>query len=346
MAKANAPTLDDLIKEMNKKAGETIVTRGLVEYSYERIPFTSPRMNYCTYGGLPLGKVIEFYGEEHGGKTTTALDIVANYQQRDDAKQILYVDAENTLDVDWAHKLGVDTDNNFILFQPKAQPAEEILDFVLDAVSTGEIGLWIIDSIGALFSVQEFEKSLDEKTYAGISGPLTRFSKKIVQFMHGKQCTGIGINQIRDNLNSTWGGTTTPGGRAWRHMCAVRIDFSRGKFIDVDGKEVPRNSENCVGNIVMVNMVKNKSCPPKRHITSYIINYDTGVDYVKDLVELAIDKNVIVKKGAWFDLVNPETGEVIGDKIQGQKNVEAYLIEHEDILAMIEEYMDSIISEK
>lgn len=345
MAKANGPTLDELIKDMNKKAGEIIISRGLQEYSYERIPFTSPRMNYCTYGGLPLGKVIEFYGEEHGGKTTTALDIVANYQQREDAKQVLYVDAENTLDVDWAHKLGVDTDENFILFQPKAQSAEEILDFVLDAVETGEIGLWIIDSIGALFSIQEFEKGLDEKTYAGISGPLTRFSKKVVQFMHGKQCTGIGINQIRDNLNSTWGGTTTPGGRAWRHMCAVRIDFSRGKFVDEDGKEVPRNSVNCVGNIVMVNMVKNKSCPPKRHITSYTLNYDTGVDYIKDLVELAIDMNIISKRGAWFDLVNPETGEIIGEKIQGQKNVETYLREHEDILSIIEEAMEGFIAE-
>ena len=111
MAKSTL-TLDDLIKDMNKKAGETIVTRGLAEYDYERIPFTSPCMNYCTYGGLPMGKVIEFYGEEHGGKTTTALDIVANYQKLEGSKQVLYVDAENTLDVVWAHKLGVDTENN------------------------------------------------------------------------------------------------------------------------------------------------------------------------------------------------------------------------------------------
>lgn len=347
MTKASSKilTLDDIIKNMNKQAGETVVTKGLAEYNYMRIPFTSPRLNYCTFGGLPVGKMIEFYGEEHGGKTTTALDVIANYQQMQDSKSVLYIDAENTLDVDWAHKLGVDTGDNFIVFQPKSQSAEEILDFLVDMVSTGEVGLWVLDSIGALFSIQEWEKSLDEKTYAGISAPLTRFSKKIVQVMHGQNCTGIGINQIRDNLNSSWGGDTTPGGHGWRHMVAVRMDFSRGRFFDEDGKEVSRGTDNPVGNIVNVNMIKNKTCPPKRHLTSYSLNYDTGIDYIKDLVELSIDMGIIVKRGGWFDLVDTETGEIIGDKIQGQKNVEKYLKENEDILFSIEEALDKIITE-
>ena len=339
-------SLDDLIKNMNKMAGETVVTFGLAEYNYNRIPFTSPKMNYCTYGGLPIGKITEFYGEEHGGKTTTALDIIANYQQMQDARKVLYVDAENTLDDEWATKLGVDTSSNsFIVFQPKAQSAETILDFIIEMVETGEIGLWVLDSVGALFSEQEFEKAMGEKTYAGISGPLTRFSKRIVQAMHGKQCTGIGINQIRDNLNSTWGGDTTPGGHGWRHMCAVRIDFSRGKFFDKDGKDISRGASDPVGNIVSVNMVKTKVCPPKRHITSYSLNYDTGIDYLKDLVELSIDKGIIIKRGAWFDLVNPETGEIIGEKIQGQKNVEKYLKENEEIMEAIETELDKIIQD-
>ena len=126
--------LDVLIKEVNKKAKEEIVTVGLNDYSYHRIPFTSPRMNYCTYGGLPIGKLIEFYGEEHGGKTTTALDIVANYQQLYD-KEVLYVDAENTLDVEWARKLGVDVER-LIIMQPKSQSAEEIFQIICDAIET------------------------------------------------------------------------------------------------------------------------------------------------------------------------------------------------------------------
>ena len=96
------------MKQANKAFKEEILTQGLGEFAYRRIPFTSPRMNYCTFGGIPVGKITEFYGEEHGGKTTTALDIVANYQKSNDTRDVLYIDAENTLDVEWAKKIGVD----------------------------------------------------------------------------------------------------------------------------------------------------------------------------------------------------------------------------------------------
>lgn len=342
MAKTNL-SLDDVIKDMNRKAKETVVTNGLSEYDYDRIPFTSPYMNYMTYGGLPVGKLIEFYGEEHGGKTTTALDVIANYQQVPDAKKVLYVDAENTLDVEWAHKLGVDTENDFIVFQPKSQSAEEIFQFIVDAVETGEVGLWVLDSIGVLFSAQEYEKTLEDKTYGGISKPLTLFSKRVEQAMHGNKCTGIGINQIREDLNSTWGGITTPGGKGWKHACSVRMQFSRGKFFDVDGKELSRGAENPVGNMVSVNMQKNKTCPPKRHLTSYSLHYDDGIDYIKDLTDLAIAKGLIDKRGGWFDIIDRDTGEVIGEKIQGQNNVKKYLMENEPILQKLEADLNNII---
>ena len=117
--------LDALMQDVNKKAKEEILSIGLNSYDYTRIPFTSPRMNYCTFGGIPVGKITEFYGEEHGGKTTSALDVVANYQRMPDAKDVLYIDAENRLDVEWAKKLDVDVDKLYIL-QPKEQSAEEI----------------------------------------------------------------------------------------------------------------------------------------------------------------------------------------------------------------------------
>lgn len=343
MAKLDKLSLEDVIKNMNKKAGEVIVTKGLSEYKYDRIPFTSPRMNYCTYGGLPVGKVIEFFGEEHGGKTTTALDIIANYQQRDDAKKVLYIDAENTLDVEWAQKLGVNTNENFILLQPKSQSAEEIFQFIVDAVETGEIGLWVLDSIGVLMSQQEFDKTLEDKTYGGISKPLTLFSKRIEQAMHGNKCTGIGINQIREDLNSSWGGVTTPGGKGWRHTCSVRIQFSRGKFFDEKGNDLSRGAENPCGNMVQVNMIKNKTCPPKRHITAYSLNYDEGVDYIKDLVELAIAKGFIDKHGGWFTIIDGSTGEVLSEKIQGQGNLSLYIQENESILQSLEKSLEDCI---
>lgn len=339
-----APKLDELIKEMNKKAKEDIVSTGLPTYSCKRIPFTSPRMNYCTFGGLPIGKLIEFYGEEHGGKTTTALDIIANYQQMDDARKVLYVDAENTLDAEWARKLGVDVDQ-MIVFKPTSQSAEEIFQFILDAVDSGEVGLWILDSIPALSSAQELEKTMEEKTYAGISGPLSVFARKAEKVGQQHQCTGIGINQIRDDFNSTWGGTHTPGGRAWKHFTSVRLQFTKGKYIDENGNDLNSKAESPAGNYVLMSMTKNKSCPPTRRTGFYTLNYEYGIDYLKDLVEVAMKYGLISKSGAWFTITNPETGEMT-EKLQGQARVYKYLEdeEHEEILSAIEKFIDQKIT--
>lgn len=333
--------LDAIIKEVNKNAKEEIITKGLGEFNYTRIPFTSPRMNYMTYGGLPVGKLIEFYGEEHGGKTTTALDAVANFQNMFPDRDVLFVDAENTLDVDWARKLGVDVDSMYIL-QPKSQSAEEIFQIIEDVVSTGETGFWVLDSIGALMSAQEMDekRSYEDKVYGGISLPLTRFSKKIEMLCARHKCTGIGINQLRDKLNSTYGGTTTPGGRGWKHFCAVRIEFSRGQFIDEKGNKISRGAENPIGNIVMANAVKNKTAPPTRHIGQYTIRYDIGIDYISDLIDVAEMYDIADKHGAWYTLVDVDSGEILRDKIQGQANLYEVLDSDIELLQRIEELVD------
>lgn len=336
--------LDEIMKDVNKKFKEEIVTHGLNEFSYKRIPFTSPRMNYCTFGGIPVGKITEFYGEEHGGKTTSALDIVANFQKSDDKRDVLYIDAENTLDVEWAKKIGVDIDKMYIL-QPKSQSAEEIFQIICDSVDTGEVGLWVIDSIGALMSAQELEKTLEDKTYGGIAKPLTLFGKKVEMLMQRHKCTGIGINQIREDLNSSWGGISTPGGKAWKHFCSVRLQFARGKFIDEKGNELSRSAENPVGNIVMMSMTKNKTCPPTRRTGFYTINYETGIDYLRDLIDVAIKYDIVKKSGAWFDIVDIETGEIIEGKIHGQASVTVFLTEHEDVLARVQQLVDNIMKE-
>lgn len=338
--------LDSIMSAVNKKFKEEIVTQGLNEFSYKRIPFTSPRMNYCTFGGIPIGKITEFYGEEHGGKTTTALDIVANYQNSGDDRDVLYIDAENTLDVDWARKIGVNVEKMYIL-QPKSQSAEEIFQIICDSVDTGEVGLWVLDSIGALMSAQELDKSMEDKTYGGIAKPLTLFGKKIEMLMQRHKCTGIGINQIREDLNSTWGGISTPGGKAWKHFCAVRMQFSRGKFIDEKGNELTRSAENPVGNIVMMSMTKNKTCPPVRRTGQYRLVYEIGIDYISDLIDTAIKFDCIQKHGAWYDIINPDTGEILEGKLQGASNVCSFLEseEHSDVLEQLEKYIDSKILE-
>ena len=338
-----ATKMDEIISAMNKKCKEQVVTQGLSSYDYKRIPFTSPRMNYCTFGGLPIGKLIEFSGEEHSGKTTTALDIVANYQHLDFAKKVLYIDSENTLDVQWARKLGVDIEDMYIM-QPKSQSAEEIFEFICNSTSTGEIGLWVLDSIGALMSQQELDKSLEDKTYGGISMPLTKFGKKVEMLMAKHQCTGIGINQMREVIGAMFPTQTTPGGKAWKHFCSVRLQFAKGKYIDENGKELTRAAESPAGNIVLMTMLKNKSCPPTRRTGQYTLNYEIGVDYLKDLVDVAVRYDIVRQSGAWFSVVNIDTGEIIEDKIHGQSAVYELLENNEELLQMVETQVDNKIT--
>lgn len=330
--------LDEIMKRINKDAKEDIIVKGLPEYEYTRIPFTSPKMNYITYGGLPLGRLVEFFGEEGGGKTTTALDIVANFQNLYPDRDVLYIDAENTLDAEWATKIGVDI-NNITLLQPKMQSAEEIFQMIVDVVETDEVGLWVLDSIPCLTSKNDLEKELtDDARVAGISGALTRFSRTIVGPCAKNNCMGIGINQVRDKIGSTIPGLlSTPGGRAWKHFCTTRIEFRKGSYLDENGKSLSRSSGEPNSQKIMVNMVKTKSCRPDRHVGQYTINYETGIDYLTDLVEQAMYYNIIDKKGSWFTIIDTETGEVLADKIQGQNNVNKFLDENPEIMEKVEQ---------
>ena len=338
-------SLDEILKSINKDWGGDIIRKGVSEYDYKRIPFTSPRLNYISFGGIPQGKLIEFYGEEHGGKTTTALDIVANYQHMDDAKSVLYVDAENTLDVVWATKLGVEVDDMLIM-NPTSQGAETIFEQILRLIGTGEIGLVIIDSLGVMMSNQAYEKSVEEKTYGGISMALTNFSKKAEALGHQYNCTVIGINQMRADMNSQYGGLTTTGGKAWKHNVAARFEFRRGKFFDDKYKDLSRGAENPIGNYVEVSMSKNKTCPPTRRTGFYTLRYDIGIDYMYDLTEVCKKYGIIEQSSAWFELKDPETMELI-KKLQGQHAVSKFLSEEEniEILKMYEDYLDKKIKE-
>lgn len=344
-----ADKMDMLMKQLNKEAKEEIMSKGALQYNYNRIPFTSPMMNYCLYGGLPEGKLIEFFGVEHGGKTTSALDAVANFQMMEKKKAeedpkyseraAFYVDIENSLDGVWATKLGVDLDTMYLL-QPKEESAEQVFNYIEDAIATGEIGLFVLDSIAAMVSQDEYEKDYEKKSMAGISGPLSRFAKKVEMLCAKYKCTGIGINQVRDDMNSMWGGYKTPGGRAWKHMCSVRLEFRAGKYIDDKGNELTRGAESPAGMIVQMTMVKNKTCMPDRRLGSYTIRYATGIDYFADLIEVALRYGIIVKSGAWFQIYDFEKEEYISEKIQGQNGVYTYLDENEDMLRRVEELID------
>lgn len=339
--------MDALLSEVNKKVKEEIIFKGLASYNYNKIPFPSPRFNYCTYGGIPIGKVIEFSGPEHGGKTTSALGYVAEFQEmerqkaKEDAdyaeRDVFYCDVENTLDSDWAQKLGVDTDRMYLL-QPKAQSAEQIFDLITDAIETGEIGFVVLDSIAAMVSQDELEKDYDEKSFGGISGPLSRFSKKIEMTCAKYNCTLLGINQVRDDVNSTWGGYKTPGGRAWKHICIMRVEFNKGKFIDENGNELSNNAETPAGTKIQFKVIKNKTCPPDRRLGFYTINWN-GIDYIADLIEVALKYGIIEKAGAWFTIPD-----IVDDKIQGQAGMRKYLEENPDVLQQVETVINDKMS--
>ena len=307
-----------------------------------------------TFGGLPIGKLIEFYGENHGGKSTTALDVVANYQNMErikaesdssyEPKTVVFADIENTLDTVYCSRLNVDVDNMFI-YNPTGQGAETIFEQLLTLLETGEVGLLVIDSLGAMMSNQAFEKSIEDKTYGGISMALTNFSKRAEMLCHKYNCTVIGINQYRAKINSPYGGMTTVGGESWKYLCSVRLEFSMGKYFDENGNDLSRGAENPAGNYVLVQMTKNKTCPPTRRTGFYTLNYLSGIDYLKDLVEVAMKFNIIAKGGAWYSILDPETGELL-EKVQGVSRVYDYLNDNMDVLQKIENYIDRKILDR
>lgn len=332
-------SLDSLCKEFNKSAKADITQIGMVERTFETIPLSSPRANYCLHGGVPTGRIIEFFGDAGSGKTTTTLDVIANYQKMEDSKKVLFLDAENTYDPVWAEKNGVDTSTIYFV-KPEAQCAEELFDFVIKAIDTGEVGLVIIDSLGVLLSQQAYEKSIADRTYGGIAMALTVFSKKAEQLCKKHDCTLIGINQVRDNLNSMFGGTTTTGGHGWKHACSLRVQFKRGDFFDSQGKKVNQTFENPAGNMVNIAVVKSKCFPNDRKTGFYRLHYYEGILAIEDTVDLAIRYGFVVQSGAWFSIIDPTTGEQI-EKVQGMARVVDYLKENDSfyttLLSAIEE---------
>lgn len=374
--------LDSIIKDVNKEFGN-IAYHGAPQKFFtdeEKIPFSSIRLNYMLYGGINQGRLIEFCGEENSGKTTTALDLVKNAQvflkkifedelkNLEDCKEskgvkerqnylinrgpkkVLWADCENTLDEDWAKLLGVDV-SNLILIKPQTQTAEQIFQMVEDMVNTDELGLVVLDSLGVLVSAQAYDKSIEEKTYGGISGPLTLFSRRMVNSCSKYKCTFIGINQIRENMNSSYGGKITPGGKGWKHNCSIRLEFQKGDYIDEDRKALKRSAEEPFGNLVTINLLKTKVCKPNRKLGFYTLTYTEGIDIVNDLIDLAIKYDLIIQAGSWFNIVDTETGEIMEDdkgeviKIQGKQNVLSFMKENAEIYEMLNKKLYLMIGE-
>ncbi len=330
----------DWMKKVNKTYGSEIVELNVAEKDLDLIPFTSPRLNYMSYGGVPRGRITEFYGEESSGKSTLCLDLMANFQKKWPDEYILYIDIEGTYDAKWASNMGVKPDTVVIL-NCLGQYAEEVFDQVKEAMETGAFGLMILDSIGAMYSKQASEKSFEEKTYGGIALSLTQFVNQCVPIIKRNNIAFVGINQIRENIGNMYNPISTPGGKAWKFACSQRYMCRKGKFLDEKGNEISSGSENPQGHLIEVKLIKSKTCPSDRRISKCSLFYRTGIRQDIDLLDLAVKFDVIHKAGAWFNAT------INGNdyKWQGQIKVLEALNTDESLFNSVKEMVNNLLIE-
>nr|DAH56612.1 MAG TPA: Protein recA [Caudoviricetes sp.] len=329
-----AVSLADVLKDMEKISGKGAVMEGVEVKDIYRIPLPMIAINRMLYGGIPRGRMIEFYGPESSGKTTTALLAVAAYQAQD-TRPALFVDAEGTYDPRWAKLLGVDNSvGRFIKWAPENVNAEEVFQKILDVVETGEVGMIVLDSIPTLVPMQEDEKDMTQKTMGGISAPLTVFARKLQKaLLKNDDVVFIGLNQARENMSQYGPATTTPGGRAWRHMCSVRMEF-KSEFADANGVYLPSGAENPAGATIIAALKKNKTSSGDRRSGRYTVDFKKGFNEKMDVFGVALLTGVIEQRGSSFSYINVETGEVI-HKAQGKvKFIETMT---DDVFEMIKE---------
>lgn len=328
------------MKKVNKQYGAEIVELNREEKNIDLIPFTSPRLNYSSYGGVPRSRITEIYGEESSGKSTLCLDLMANFQKKWPEEYILYIDVEGTYDVKWAANMGVKPDSVVIL-NCVGQYAEEIFDQVKEAMETGAFGMMILDSIGAMYSKQASEKSFEERTYGGIALSLTQFVNQATPIIKRNNIAFIGINQIRENIGNIYNPITTPGGRAWRFACSQRYMCRKGKFLDEKGNEISSNSENPQGHNIEVKLSKSKTCPSDRRVAKCTLFYRNGIRKDLDLLDLAVKFDIIHKGGAWFNA----TIDGQDYKWQGQAKVLDSLNNDEELYNKINDKVSKLLVE-
>ena len=314
------PGIDELIASMNKKYKTNIIRKASELKSIEFIPYTSPKMNYLTRGGAPIGRMIELVGLPQSGKTTTALDLLANYQKLFPERFSVYLDAENTLDKDWGETIGVNWDN-VILIQPESEYGEDLLDMLLDYIRSGEIGLAVLDSAPFIVPKGVAEKGLEEKSYGGNSALMKAFCDKAVPLCKKTECTFLMINQLRENIGNPYKPFKIPCGTAIAHACSQILWFTKGSLLDEKYKEVSSGYANPSGNLVSVKVEKNKVTKNDRRLQTYTLNYSTGVDEIKDTLDLAIMLGIISQAGAWYKATLKDGKE---QKMQGFNGVQEF----------------------
>ena len=368
---------------LNKKAKEwnapDMMSRSKI--NLPKIPFSSPLLNWATYGGVPRQRITEFYGLPSGGKSTTSTDVANNARLLFQAehenevqrlrdlvaskkkeyegpledllargpKKVLYVDLEHSFDWKWASKMGI-MEGDIDIMSPPDVSAEAILQAVLELICTGEVGLIIFDSVPSLTTQAELDKKLGERTVASLAGLLTIFLRKVVPLLPRYDCTMILINQLRVNMDNPYV-DQTPGGEAIKFYSTLRLRFVLGAPVDIVGNELPKSTENPAGYLVNVKVVKQKGASFDRKNASYFLMTKTGIRPDFDYAKLAIQKyDIIHKQGGWFTFKDPFTKAILEEdgktvKVNGQIRVYEYLNSHPDYYDSVRKFIMSDINE-
>ena len=311
--------LQTALAQIDKNFGKGTVMRlgDRPEMNVEAIPTGSLALDAALgIGGVPKGRIIEIYGPESSGKTTLALHILAEAQKR--GGEVAFVDAEHALDPVYAAALGVDTDNLLVSQPDTGEQALEITDAL---VRSGAVDAVVVDSVAALVPKQEIEGEMGD-TFVGLQARLmSQALRKLAGTIAKTNCVVIFINQLRMKIGVMYGNPeTTTGGNALKFYSSVRLDVRRIEAIKEGG--------NVIGNKTRVKVVKNKVAPPFREAVFEIL-YGKGISKWGELVDLAVQLDIIQKSGSWFSMGDERIG-------QGANSVKDYLIANPDIAEKVE----------
>ena len=312
--------LQTAISQIEKNFGKGTVMRlgERPDMNVESIPTGSLALDAALgIGGVPKGRIIEIYGPESSGKTTLALHILAEAQKK--GGEVAFVDAEHALDPVYAAALGVDTENMLVSQPDTGEQALEITDAL---VRSGAVDAVVVDSVAALVPKQEIEGEMGD-TFVGLQARLmSQALRKLAGTIAKTNCVVIFINQLRMKIGVMYGNPeTTTGGNALKFYSSVRLDVRRVESIKEGG--------NVIGNKTRVKVVKNKVAPPFKE-AYFDIMYGEGISKWSELVDLAVQMEVIQKSGSWFSMGEERIG-------QGKDAVKTFLQNNPDIAQSVEE---------